>query len=149
MHNSSRVLIRQKSAGRVRRTSRGFAVRVNGLRAESTWLGAMVRRYARIARNSFVASGIKLVDGFLDGDRQAEEQRAADVSDADRRMTKAACAETTMRGEACRAIPRWRCESCDRNTCANHVVRLSVGPLCAICKQQATPLMRRGNAYKT
>jgi hypothetical protein len=89
------------------------------------------------------------MDGTLNADQQAEGQSTADVSDADRRMTKAACAESTIRGEACRAIPRWRCELCGRNTCAIHIVRLSAGPLCAICKQRATPLMRRNNAHKT
>jgi hypothetical protein len=61
----------------------------------------------------------------------------------ERRSGDTACAASTTKGERCRAIPRWRCPACDRNTCANHVVRFPDGPICATCKQRLIPLMRR------
>jgi hypothetical protein len=75
---------------------------------------------------------------------EAAHKGTVDLAKADRRVTKATCAETMISGERCRSIARWRCQVCDRNTCADHVVRLSNGPLCANCKQPAAPLMRRG-----
>jgi hypothetical protein len=70
-------------------------------------------------------------DGF-DANTRATERRSANIE----------CRHTTAEG-ACRAIARWRCQDCERITCAVHIVWLNARPVCASCDQPLTPMMRR------
>jgi hypothetical protein len=61
---------------------------------------------------------------------------------SDRRSGKTECSHKTGRG-ACRIVARWRCEACERITCASHILWLGARPVCSACEQALIPLMQR------